>query len=139
MLITTTVKNRRRIFDDEAFAREAIETLYRVQKLHPFILFGFVIMPDHCHLLVYVPAPESISTIMRVFKYGLTFNLGIGAFWQARFHIGLPKNPQSSLWYIHHNPVRAGLAEKLQDYPWSSGSGRWKVARLDDFYRSQAG
>ncbi|MBI3618869.1 transposase [Candidatus Peregrinibacteria bacterium] len=130
MFITTNVHHRWKIFQNPTHAREAIETLYRVQLLHPFFLHGFVIMPDHCHFLLRVPPPESISLIMNVYKAGLTFQLGIGPIWQSRFHLIIPKNSATVLRYIHQNPVVEGLAPSAEDYPWSSASGKWDVTEL---------
>lgn len=101
MLVTVVCENRVRFFENPAFAREAIETLYRVQGMYPFFLYGFVIMPDHCHFLVYISAPGSISKIMNVFKSGLTFNTGIKKLWQSSFHMRLIENRASALAYIH--------------------------------------
>jgi putative transposase len=130
MLITTVTQNRSRVFADPTHAREAIASLYRVKDRCPFQLFGFVIMPDHCHFLMHVPSPERISRIMCTYKYGLTFNLGIGKFWQSRFHIVIPKDSHNALRYIHLNPVRAGLVSVPEDHPWSSASGKWFVDDL---------
>lgn len=132
MLVTTNVRDRMPIFAHAAYAREAVETLYRVQGLHPFLLFGFVIMPDHCHFLLWVPAPESIAKVMNVYKSGVTFNIGLPRLWQARFHIRVPDHPEEALRYIHQNPVRAELASQAEDYPWSSASGQWKTASLEE-------
>ncbi|MFH0770171.1 MAG: transposase [Candidatus Peregrinibacteria bacterium] len=131
MLVTTNTYNREPIFFDPSFAREAVERLYRIQELHPFLLFGFVIMPDHCHFLVKIPSPYTISKLMNDFKTGLTFDLGIRAFWQRRFHIRLLCDPYHALRYIHRNPVKAGMVETPEDYPWSSASGRWDVSPID--------
>ncbi|MEI8230192.1 MAG: transposase [Candidatus Peregrinibacteria bacterium] len=130
MLVTTNTRDRRPVFADPVHAREAVEHLYRVQQEMPFCLFGFVIMPDHCHFLVYVPAPATVSECMRTYKMGLTFQIGIGAFWQPRFHIRLVEDSSAALRYIHFNPVKAGLCENPEDYPWSSASGRWDVTEL---------
>ena len=130
MLVTTVTRGRICLFSDAARAREAIETLYRVQQLHPFFLYGFVIMPDHCHFLVNVPPPETISRIMNVYKSGMTFNLGIPKIWQSRFHIRHIEDPLSALRYIHANPVKNGLCEIPEMYPWSSGSGKWDVTEF---------
>lgn len=128
-LITTVTARREPIFADPAHAREAVECLYRVQALHPFFLYGFVIMPDHCHFLVRVPAPQKISTIMNVFKSGMTFNLGIPKMWQARYHIRSVNNATAALEYIHANPVKAGLSGSIEGYSWSSASGKWDVTK----------
>jgi putative transposase len=127
MFVTAVVRDRRPIFANPAYAREAVETLYRVQQLHPFFLFGFVIMPDHCHILLHVPDGGSISRIMGSFKRGVAHNVGIGSLWQPRFHIKIPGDISSVCEYIHLNPVKAGLAETPDQYPWSSACGKWDV------------
>lgn len=132
MFITTNTLNRQPIFADPAHAREAIESLYRVQEIHPFLLFGFVIMPDHCHFLVQIPPPYTVSKLMSAYKSGLTFDLGIPKIWQPKFDLRIPNDCWAVLDYIHQNPVKAKLCEKAEDYPWSSASGKWEITRLDD-------
>jgi len=68
-----------------------------------------------------------------VFKSGVTFNLGIPKLWQRRFYNKITKNTYKTLKYIHMNPVKAGLVEKPEAYPWSSASGRWDVSDLGDW------
>jgi len=131
MLVSTNTKSRKPVFANPAYAHEAIDTLYRLQTLHPFFLFGFVIMPDHCHILLNVPPPETISVIMRQFKSGVSHNLGIGPFWQERFHMETPENSKAALKYIHENPVKAGLVDSPERYKWSSASGLWDVTDLE--------
>lgn len=130
MLITTVTLHRESFFGDPAFAREAVETLYRVKDRQPFSLYGFVIMPDHAHFLVLVRWPQRISKIMNVFKTGVAFNTGLGPMWQEGFHMQVPHELRSVLNYIHMNPVRAGIARTPEEYPWSSASGKWDIAAL---------
>ena len=130
MLITIVTADRKNYFEDHAYAREAIETLYRVQQYHPFFLYGFVIMPDHVHFLMLVTAPGTISRIMNVYKSGVSFNTGIHSLWQRRFYISMAKNPRGALHYIHANPVKKGMVRQPRDYPWSSASGEWPVSAL---------
>lgn len=130
MLVTTNTLNRKPIFSNDAYAREAIECLYRVQNQHPFLLYGFVIMLDHCHLLMQILEPGKISNTISAFKSGLAHDLGIGPIWQRRFDNRIVKNAYRALKYIHMNPVKADLVEKPEDYPWSSASGRWDVTEL---------
>ncbi len=130
MFVTTNTLNRRPVFANPAYAREAIDNLYRLQELHQFLLFGFVIMPNHLHLLLNVPSPYTISKCMNAYKAGLTFDLGIGAFWQPKFDLRIPKDSLSVLRYIHANPVKAKLCDRPEDYPWSSASGQWEISQL---------
>ena len=131
MFVTTNTFQRNKFFADPSFAREAVECIYRVQSLYPFFLFAFVIMPDHCHFLLNVPAPGSISKIMNSYKTALVKSIGIKKLWQPRFFLDLPNNSGKTLEYIHLNPVRAKLAEGAEEYPWSSASGKWDVMELE--------
>ncbi len=130
MLVTTVTHDREPIFEEPTYAREAVDHIYRVQQRIPFFLHGFVIMPDHCHFLLRVPAPGSISQVMRSYKMGLTFQTGEGPMWQRRFHIRLANNPHAALQYLHMNPVKAGFVESPEFYPWSSASGRWDITPI---------
>lgn len=127
MLITSITRKREPFFSDSSIAREAIEVLYRVKRLHSFSLYGFVIMPDHCHFLMYVAWPQTISRIMNSYKSGLTFDTGIQPMWQRGFHIQVTKDVPVALEYIHQNPVKAKIVETPDKYPWSSASGEWPL------------
>ncbi len=130
MFITTNLEKRRPIFSDPACARIAAETLYSIQDFYPFFLYGFVIMPDHVHVLLRIPEGESISKTIGLYKRAVTFNIGKGPLWQSRFHIRMPDDPAGTLHYIHMNPVKAGLCTSPEEYSWSSASGRWEVEDL---------
>ncbi len=131
MFVTTNVLDRRPIFADPACAREAIECLYRVQSMHPFLLYAFVIMPDHCHILMQVLPPNTVSKIMTAFKSGLTFDIGVPKLWQPRFYVRIvEKNIEKVISYVHQNPVKAGLCDMPQEYLWSSAYGKWDVSEI---------
>jgi len=130
MFITTNIQDRVPLFQDPAFANEAVLALYKTQQIHSFFLYGFVIMPDHCHLLLKVPEGGSVSRVMYTFKRAVAFALDRGPIWQSRFHIVYPEDPGAVLAYIHQNPVKDGLCGKSDEYPWSSGCGRHDVSPL---------
>ncbi len=132
LFVTTNTRDRSPIFSNAAFAQEAIDQIYRTQQLHPFLLFGFVIMPDHCHFLLNVLEPVTISQIMNTYKSGLAHQIGQGTLWQPRYDLRIPQNGWKVLDYIDQNPVKAGLCATAKDYPWSSASGKYDVTRLDD-------
>lgn len=130
MFITTNTQHRVPIFRDPAFANEAVLALYKAQQIYPFFLYGFVIMPDHSHLLLQVPEGGSISKVMYTFKRAAAFALDQGPIWQSRFLIVYPDDPAAALSYIHQNPVKAGLSMSSEAYPWSSASGKHDVSPL---------
>ncbi len=131
MFITTNTIRGTCPFKEDSHAREAIECLYRVQTLYPFFLYGFVIMPNHCHFLLKVLSPSTIARVMNSYKSAVVQSIGIGKIWQARYFLEIPKNPTGTLRYINENPVHAKLSTTIQSYPWSSGSGLWDVMTLE--------
>lgn len=131
MLVTTVAKGRAPLFSNPALAREAVESLYRTLERYPVFLHGFVVMPDHIHLLVQPIAPMTISFFMSRYKTNVSLSIGIGEIWQSRFHILVIADASKALAYIHNNPWVKGLCEIPEDYPWSSASGRWDISPLD--------
>ncbi len=131
MFVTTNTQSRIPVFEDDACARIAVETLYSIQHFYPYFLYAFVVMPDHCHLLLNVPEGGSVSKVIGIYKRAVTFNIGRGPIWQSRFHLLLPKNIEAIINYIQQNPVRARLCKHAQDYQWSSASGKWDLAELE--------
>lgn len=131
MLVTTCTHGRVPYFSDPSLAREAIDALYRTQAIRPFFLFAFSVMPDHVHLLVRVPAPETISKIMLTWKTATVTSIGIPKLWQKRYHIRFPKDHVAAKAYVHNNPVKAGLVVSPEEHLWSSGCGLWDLSALD--------
>lgn len=133
MFVTTNLDHRRPLFNEITYARIAVDTIYSTQLRFPFFLHGFVVMPDHCHLLMTVPENGSISRTMHAYKRSVSFDMAQGSIWQKRFDCRLvrPGTYAAVLRYIHRNPVTAGLCKNPEDYVWSSASGRWDVIALD--------
>jgi len=102
----------------------------RIASLKPdsFKLHAFCLMPNHVHLLVEQCGDESISKLFsRVFtsfsKYINLKHKRVGHVFQDKFKsIQIETNPQLMLIssYIHMNPVKDSLANKPEDYKWSS-------------------
>ncbi len=105
-------------------------TMAAVRRRRQFQLAGFVVMPDHLHLLVRPVPGEPISLLMQGLKYasGRRINVGRrsrGMLWQKGFFDRFMRTPQEfyeTLDYIHQNPVRKGIAERAEDWRWSSAS-----------------
>lgn len=131
MFVTTNTFKRMKVFSNPSRAREAVDCLYRVQQLQPFFLYAFVIMSDHVHFLLSVPAPGDISKIMNSYKSAVVQSIGMQKIWQSRYYLKIPSDANETLHYIHHNPVKARYVERPQDYPWSSASGKWDVSELE--------
>ena len=78
-----------------------------------------LLMPDHIHLLVSFPPDKIMSRVVGLWKRGLTRQYAIP--WQRNsFHHPL-RNGNNDFYkseYILQNPVRAGLVEKWEDWPY---------------------
>jgi putative transposase len=91
-----------------------------------FKIHDFVVMPDHVHLLISVPEGMSIERAMQLIKGGFSFRLKkeakyLGEVWQKGFSEVRVDNDESYAAirdYIVKNPVKAGLVETPEQYPY---------------------
>ena len=108
-------------------ARDFFEhTLERVRRWYGFYIFGYVVMPEHVHLLLGEPERGELSLALQMLKQIVARKLRAGSeepFWQRRyydFNVFSQHKFVEKLRYIHRNPVRRGLVERPEDWPWSS-------------------
>ena len=89
-------------------------------------MYGYVVMPEHVHLLVNEPEHGTLAQAMQSMKQGVARRLALRAvdpFWQARyydFNVWSEHEFVEKLRYIHGNPVNRGLVERPEDWSWSS-------------------
>ena len=124
--ITTVSANRQPIFRRDPVARLLIETLAHYRDDRKFLLHEFVIMPDHVHALL-TPAPEiSLERAMQFIKGGFSYRLkSRPPVWQASFtnhRVRDFDDYEHHREYIRMNPVRARLAARAEEYPYSSAA-----------------
>jgi putative transposase len=92
---------------------------------YDFFVVAYVVMPEHVHLLISEPERGTLASAVQSIKQSVSRRL-IGDrehFWQARyydFNVWTPRKRVEKLRYIHRNPVKRGLVEKPEDWPWSS-------------------
>jgi putative transposase len=107
-------------------SRQVFETaLERVRTIFDLRVYGYVVMPDHIHLLVSEPILHTLADALKSLKQGVSRRLIGDAehFWQKRyydFNVGNSAQFVVKLQYIHRNPVKAGLCERPEDWEWSS-------------------
>jgi putative transposase len=125
-----------------------VKILNEIRARHGFHVFGYVVMPEHVHLLLDEAGALNPSKAIQVVKQKVSSSLGNGLeipFWQRRFY---DFNTWSSgkikekLVYMHENPVRRGLVAHPRDWPWSSWSyyamrddGLMRIDSFDCFTR----
>ena len=126
----------------DVFVRE----LARARAEYEFLLVGYVVMPEHVHLLISEPRKGTPSTILQMLKQRVSKKLrkkrgskpvgqfqfvfpelaeNLIAFWQARFYdfnVYTNRKKREKLEYMHRNPLTRGLVNHPKDWPWSSWS-----------------
>ena len=97
------------------------------RKLH-FLLYGYVLMPDHWHALIWTTYPLTLSRVVQDIKWLSASALNrarrtAGTLWQHQFwdrFVRHTKEFNQRMTYMHLNPVRKGLVSKPEDWRWSS-------------------
>lgn len=145
--VTAVTFERTPIFNDDECCSLLIDALSDTRIKNPFKLIGYVLMPDHFHLLAN-PVALKITTVVgklkgraasRILKFLRATNqfqtlkrlqlsrpLSSGqthAVWLQDFSsidIWSHKFIRQKLNYIHMNPVRAGLCDHPAKWRWSS-------------------
>jgi len=106
--------------------------LEQVRRRYRMVVLGYVVMPEHFHLLLSEPQEESLSTVMQALKLGFARRVlaarragkvGPSRIWQARFYdfnVWSERKRIEKLRYMHRNPVKRDLVEEPDQWPWSS-------------------
>jgi REP-associated tyrosine transposase len=100
-----------------------LDALERTRLRYRFVVAGYVVMPEHVHLLIGEPQKGDVSAVMHALKLSVSMRRVQRPFWQARYYDFLVHNDEKrieKLRYLHRNPVVRGLVEKPEDWAWSS-------------------
>ena len=113
----------------------------RVRRRYRFVVVGYVVMPEHVHLLLSEPERDDPSVVMKVLKQSFARRLlnrwrsGVdpgqsglrkiryGGHVQRRFYdfvVFTGKKRVEKLRYMHRNPVVRGLVLEPEHWNWSS-------------------
>ncbi len=128
-MITTVTAQRARVFAEPANALELIHWLRASDDEGRTGSLAWVVMPDHLNWM-FVLGSTSLETVVRTMKSRAAKAMNQrrgsrGPVWQPGYYDQLQRNEKQ--WrYILANPVRAGLAEALDEYPYAWC--RWPVA-----------
>jgi putative transposase len=115
----------------------------QIRQRHQFVVVGYVVMPEHVHLLFTEPERGNPSLVLAALKQTFAHRLlrelrakagvqtdslwsipiALGHVWQRRFYdfvVFTEKKRVEKLRYMHRNPVQRGLVLKPEDWFWSS-------------------
>jgi REP element-mobilizing transposase RayT len=118
------VHQRRPLFTDWQLGRLLVAEFRRAHDQEWVNSIAWVIMPDHFHWLVQLEQ-RSLTRLMQAIKSRSTLTINKasnrrGAFWQIGYHDRAIRDGEELLpfaRYIVANPLRAGLVDKIGDYP----------------------
>ena len=118
-----------------------LRVLEQVRQRYGFVVVGYVVMPEHIHLLISEPEKSDPSRVIQAIKQGfarrvlrtlakrhrnaqqeLFFNAPEHV-WQHRFYdfnVWSERKRVEKLRYMHRNPVKRGLVMEPEQWPWSS-------------------
>ncbi|HEX3438012.1 MAG TPA: transposase [Pseudacidobacterium sp.] len=123
--VTFSCYQRRPLFLTDTSKQTFESALERIRRSYPLCVYGYVVMPEHVHLLLSEPQQGTLAEALKSLKQGVSRRLIAEAehFWQKRYYdLNIRNHSQfvEKLRYIHCNPVKRGLCERPEDWEWSS-------------------
>ena len=124
--ITTVLAQRElRLFADLSLGRVVISEMRRLHEIEALHSLAWVVMPDHVHWLFQLGNTVTLSTAIKAFKarsaQRLNLKLGrSGPIWQKAYYdhaLRGDEDMRGIARYIVGNPLRAGLVDRIGDYP----------------------
>jgi len=131
-----------------------VKELAKLREELGFRLIGYVVMPEHVHLLMSEPERGTPSTVLQKLKLRVARKLRkrrrstpagqmhlpfeergepLRAFWQARFYdfnVYSEQKRIEKLNYMHANPMNRKLVKHPKDWPWSSWGFYTRVGKV---------
>lgn len=105
-------------------ARDVFEdALQKVHSRYRFGVIGYVVMPEHVHLLVSEPGRELLAVALQSLKLSVARRTRKRTFWLPRyydFNVYTEAKRVEKLNYMHWNPMKRGLLDRPEDWRWSS-------------------
>jgi putative transposase len=122
--LTLCTDIRRPVFASECTVLPALEQFRQSALHHGFAVLAYCFMPDHLHLLCEART-ESSDLVAFVHeatqRTGYSFTRSNGTrLWQRGFYdhvLRVEERVLAVVQYIVTNPIRAGLAQRLGEYP----------------------
>jgi putative transposase len=104
-----------------------VRALETVRQWYGFYVVGYVVMPEHVHLLMSEPERGTLALALQMAKQMVSRKLRPATrqdpFWQPRyydFNVWSERKRVEKLRYLHRNPVKRRLAASPEDWIWSS-------------------
>jgi putative transposase len=128
--VTTSFKDHQPFANIQGVYEALAESLIFYSRMYNATIAGYVLMPSHLHLLLFIEG-DLLGHFMRDFKKFIAqkavSDLGFkpSTLWTPRYDrvvISSEEVLRTKLSYIHNNPVKAALVHRTQDWRWSSAA-----------------
>jgi putative transposase len=128
--ITWSCYHRQPLLDTSARRDLFLAVLEKMRERYRFAVIGYVVMPEHVHLLLSEPRIANPSTVVQAVKLGFARRVLSGVscdaaqhVWQSRFYdfnLWSQRKEIEKLKYMRRNPVVRGLVQEPEQWVWSS-------------------
>ncbi len=135
--LTFSCYRRLPLLNSDGRKETLLRILERIRRSYGFPVLGYVVMPEHVHLLIGTPLKGNPSLVLKVVKQEsakrflrnrsklprLFADSALDHFWQKRFYdfnVFSERKRIEKLKYIHRNPVKRGLVLRPEEWKWSS-------------------
>jgi putative transposase len=123
-------------------ARDLFESaLEQIRRRYNLLVAGYVVMPEHVHLLVSEPRRGLLARSAQALKLSVSLRRAERPFWQPRYYDFNVHNEEKrieKLRYMHRNPVVRGLVARPEDWLWSSfrhyASGLEGTVKIESYW-----
>jgi putative transposase len=123
--LTICTLSRTRVFVDDQPVSLVVAHLSRTADDYGFSVIAYCLMPDHIHALIEGRHPAAdFREFVRIFKQRSSFEWKREwgkPLWQRSYFEHVLRDDEDTIGvakYILENPVRAGLVERPEDYPY---------------------
>lgn len=121
-LVTCVTQDRAALFRDFAAGRKVVSALRHHEESGNAHTLAYVVMPDHLHWLFALGQEMPLPRLLASLKSYTARRIGIGgqAVWQKGYHdhaLRSDEEVRDTARYVVANPLRAGLVQRLGDYP----------------------
>lgn len=126
--ITACAHMQQNLFQRDQVAELMVATFLKYRDAGEFELHEYVVMPNHIHLLISIADEQKLGRVIQLIKGGFSHSLrqnGIvfRAVWEQRYYDRRVRDAHEFAEfsrYIRQNPVRKGLVERAEAYPYAS-------------------
>ena len=127
--VTQRGNRRADVFFDDDDRRQYLSFLAKYREQYGVRIWAYCLMANHVH---FVAVPDTAEALGQTFRdthqaYSAWVNRKTrqnGHLWQGRFYSCVLDDAHTwlAVRYVERNPLRAGLVDRAEDWPWSSAA-----------------